>query len=240
MKITIDVIRDIYSAAKDTNRGITTQADAINKIVDAYKVKRSSVTSYLRNFFHMMNGEEYSRTMNHLATEFYLKNIYSDFGYDKLQNALTALRKHISYYESIRTVTRGGLRSLLEEYGKISDSETQYYPEEITHKIENYSEGSLQKVFVNRFERNKKARLECISHYKAICVVCAFDFAKSYSEIGRNFIHVHHLIELSTIAERYIVDPIKDLRPVCPNCHAMLHQRTPAYSIDELMGFMNR
>lgn len=240
MKITNEVIAAIYLAAKDVKSGVITQTEAINNIVETYGMRRSSITDYVRNFFHLMNGEEYSRTMNHFATDFFLKNIYRDFGYGKLQDALNALRRHISYYEGIRSVNRKGLRSLLNEYGKISDFETEYYPEEITQKSEIYIEGSLQKVFINRFERNRKARQECINHHGSICLVCTFDFIKTYGEIGQNFIHVHHLIELSTIADKYVVDPVKDLCPVCPNCHAMLHQRKPAYSIDELKEFMDR
>jgi 5-methylcytosine-specific restriction protein A len=55
-----------------------------------------------------------------------------------------------------------------------------------------------------------------------------------YGEIGKNFIHVHHVKPLSEIDEQYKINPIKDLRPVCPNCHAMLHKRKPAYSIEEI------
>jgi len=35
-----------------------------------------------------------------------------------------------------------------------------------------------------------------------------------------------------------VMRTILDLRPVCPNCHAMLHKRTPAISIEELQGLM--
>ena len=52
------------------------------------------------------------------------------------------------------------------------------------------------------------------------------------------FIHVHHLRQLSEIRKEYLVDPIKDLRPVCPNCHAVLHLRNPAYSIEEVLAFL--
>jgi 5-methylcytosine-specific restriction protein A len=45
-----------------------------------------------------------------------------------------------------------------------------------------------------------------------------------YGEIGRGFIHVHHVVPISSIGESYKVDPAKDLVPVCPNCHAMLHR----------------
>ena len=46
-----------------------------------------------------------------------------------------------------------------------------------------------------------------------------------YGEIGKDFIHVHHNIPLNQINEEYVVDYKKDLIPVCPNCHAMLHRK---------------
>jgi len=65
-------------------------------------------------------------------------------------------------------------------------------------------------------------------------VVCEFNFEAAYGEIGSGFIHVHHLTKLSDIRQGYEVNPVDDLRPVCPNCHAMLHKRNPPYTIDEL------
>ncbi len=92
----------------------------------------------------------------------------------------------------------------------------------------------MRQALVNLYERKPAARVACIAHYGATCSVCDFNFGKIYGEIGEGFIHVYHLTEISSIGEEYEVDPIKDLRPVCPNCHAMLHKRDPAYSIDEL------
>ena len=51
------------------------------------------------------------------------------------------------------------------------------------------------------------------------------NFEEKYGAIGKDFIHVHHKIPLSEINEEYIVDPVNDLIPVCPNCHAMLHRK---------------
>lgn len=66
-----------------------------------------------------------------------------------------------------------------------------------------------------------------------MCCVCGFNFEKIYGEIGVGYIEVHHLKPLNEINEKYQVDPVKDLRPVCPNCHAMLHKAN--VSIDELI-----
>lgn len=48
------------------------------------------------------------------------------------------------------------------------------------------------------------------------------------------FIHVHHINQISDIGKEYEVDPIKDLIPVCPNCHAMIHSKRPAFTIEEI------
>ncbi len=107
------------------------------------------------------------------------------------------------------------------------------YPDELDNP-ESLFEGIKKTVLVNSYERNPKARKKCIEHYGAQCVVCGFNFEKVYGNIGFGFIHVHHLTQLSDIGRGYEVDPIKDLRPVCPNCHAMLHQKNPSHTIDEL------
>ncbi len=106
------------------------------------------------------------------------------------------------------------------------------YPDEI--EKETLSEGAKKQVVVNAYERNPKAREKCIKHYGTQCFICGFDFEKNYGEMGKGFIHVHHIKPLSEINSEYEVDPIQDLRPVCPNCHAMIHKKRPAYTIEEI------
>lgn len=86
-----------------------------------------------------------------------------------------------------------------------------------------FYEGSVTTISVNSFERSRKARSECIKHHGYSCKVCSMDFASQYGDIGVGYIHVHHLTPLSSISRGYEVNPITDLVPVCPNCHAMLH-----------------
>lgn len=68
----------------------------------------------------------------------------------------------------------------------------------------------------------------------AKCQVCGIELVDIYGEVARGCIHIHHLVPLSDISELYRVDAIKDLRPVCANCHMVIHLRQPPYSIDEL------
>ncbi|HNH44812.1 MAG TPA: HNH endonuclease, partial [Agitococcus sp.] len=111
------------------------------------------------------------------------------------------------------------------------------FPDEVDENIK-YAEGKTKTVLVNSYERNQVARQKCIEHYGALCQICSFDFGKIYGNIGKDFIHVHHVVDIATIGNEYSVDPIKDLIPVCPNCHSMLHKKKPAYSIDELKEMM--
>jgi len=110
--------------------------------------------------------------------------------------------------------------------------------DEITKPLA-YPEGSTRRISVNVYERNPKARAECIAHYKAKCRICGFDFEEQYGNVGKGYIHIHHTKPLSEIGEEYEVDPIEDLMPVCPNCHAIIHKRKPPYNIEEVKAFLN-
>jgi 5-methylcytosine-specific restriction protein A len=72
------------------------------------------------------------------------------------------------------------------------------------------------------------------------CVVCDLLLVDRYAPLGERFIHVHHIRPLAKLGRRYRVDPTCDLVPVCPNCHAMLHQRTPPLSIKALRMILLR
>jgi 5-methylcytosine-specific restriction enzyme A len=103
-----------------------------------------------------------------------------------------------------------------------------------------YTEGAPNQVFVTKYERNPFARKKCLDHYGFLCSVCGFNFETTYGQIGKDFIHVHHLTQVATIGKIYEIDPIKDLRPVCPNCHSIIHKRKKAFSIDEMKEFITQ
>lgn len=102
-----------------------------------------------------------------------------------------------------------------------------------------YIEGSVTSIKVNYYERNQAARKACLDLMGDSCVVCGFNFKSVYGDVGNGFIHVHHKVELSFIKESYSINPKNDLVPVCPNCHAMLHRKQPAYSIEELKDIIS-
>jgi hypothetical protein len=103
-----------------------------------------------------------------------------------------------------------------------------------------YLEGAAVRVLVNRYERDRGARDECVARHGAACAVCGFEFSREYEGVGAGFIHVHHIVPLGTVGRRYRVDPINDLVPVCPNCHAMLHWGVNPPSVEQLRRKVRR
>jgi 5-methylcytosine-specific restriction protein A len=94
-------------------------------------------------------------------------------------------------------------------------------------------------IAVNIYEWDPQAVAICLAHHGAVCRVCAVDLRRRYGVIGEGYMHVHHLRNLTDRDVAYVLDPINDLVPVCPNCHAMLHRgREKPRSVEELRRVM--
>lgn len=83
-----------------------------------------------------------------------------------------------------------------------------------------FTEGATTSILVNAFERNPKARAECLRHYGPKCVACDVEMDSIYGPIAEG------------------VDPVKDLRPLCPNCHAVVHLSDPPMHVADLRKLM--
>jgi 5-methylcytosine-specific restriction protein A len=91
-----------------------------------------------------------------------------------------------------------------------------------------YTEGSTKTVTIDAYERDRNARRACVAHWGYRCAVCSVLLSDRYGKIAKNYIHVHHLKPLAEAGGPRQVDPVADLRPVCPNCHAVIHlAKTP-------------
>ncbi len=101
-----------------------------------------------------------------------------------------------------------------------------------------FREGERTTVLASRIERDPRARAACVAHYGSRCFVCGFDSATSYGPEVTGVIEVHHLERLADCAEARSVDPVRDLRPLCPNCHTVAHRKEPPFALDELKAMM--
>ena len=109
-------------------------------------------------------------------------------------------------------------------------------PEEVAEPA-GLVEGAVRTITVNAYERSPEVRRECIAAHGTTCAACGMSFGAEYGSAADGFIHVHHLRPLSEVGASHTVDPVADLRPVCPNCHAVIHRRVPPYSVEEVRTF---
>ena len=144
------------------------------------------------------------------------------FTRDELTVASERLRAHGYSGREIRRVDR---RALI--------------PEEV-HGGRDLIEGAKTRITVNAYERNSAARERCIAHYGPRCVICGFSFARRYGNAVREMVHVHHVRPLASIGRAYRLDPVRDLRPVCPNCHAVIHIQEPPFTIYQVQKMLKR
>ena len=97
-------------------------------------------------------------------------------------------------------------------------------------------------------ERSQKLRRAAIEHYtvdgKIVCSVCGFDFKKIYGELGDGYIQMHHENPVYQYSddgfETYISEAVKNMKPLCANCHCMVHRnKGRLISITELKAIMD-
>lgn len=160
------------------------------------------------------------------------KEKYKEFEQAALKNATFILRD--STGNNMYSVA---LRHFGEFIAAEIPEESIIYPEVVSGV--QLVEGGKKQITINAYERNPYARKKCIEYFGAKCVVCGFDFAKVYGDDFSGIIHVHHIKPLSEISDEYIIDPIRDLVPVCPNCHLVIHSKPDGvYTIEEVKQLM--
>lgn len=237
-KITNEIVEKAYDVAKDFFLKKVTLKQA-TEILSQNGMNEKSALDYIYNYSNLIQGKLFTRTTNTYGTDYYLRKIHEENGQTGLQNALISLSQHIDYYEEKSGASVKQRREIYDKFLKLLDKkpELTIYADEVDENVK-YAEGKTKTVLVNSYERNQVARQKCIEHYGAFCQICNFDFEKIYGSIGKDFIHVHHIVDIATIGNEYSVDPLKDLIPVCPNCHSMLHKKKPAYLIDDLKEMM--
>jgi 5-methylcytosine-specific restriction protein A len=129
----------------------------------------------------------------------------------------------------------GGLLGLVAALLPLDEVETGPEPES-----QSLPEGAKTRIEVNRYERSRLNRALSVAIHGYRCAVCEFDFFEQYGELGRDFIHIHHVIAVSKMGLGYVPNPACDLVPLCPNCHAMVHRNDPPLTLEELRAIVIR
>ena len=108
-----------------------------------------------------------------------------------------------------------------------------------------YNEGELKARTAEYRSRSSQLRQEALNHYtqdgRVICAACDFDFGRAYPNIGSGFIQIHHLKPVSFMRGEPMntEQALANVRPLCANCHQMVHRRSPPISIPALRKMLN-
>lgn len=207
--------KDVLDAIDEYKQNISFRIEAERKheskrypICEIHNPNKKYPSKYIAMLAYnkIVYGEYIGNNGRGIVTE----NFYGGFGYSGIARYFKELLIGTNYI-------------ICEDKKKLNTiiSRDNLFPDDITTKC---IEGAKKNVIVNKYERDEKARLICIKKHGLNCKVCGVLLKDIYGDIAEGFIHVHHIIPLKKIDKEYVVDPEKDLLPVCPNCHAMLHR----------------
>jgi 5-methylcytosine-specific restriction enzyme A len=135
---------------------------------------------------------------------------------------------------------RDELVQALEELKMVDEQNFPTEEEELTSSVVEYtSEGKKVLYYTTRYERSSKNKDAAIKKHGAVCQGCGFDFEKTYGEIGRGYIEVHHVKPLCEGEGAVKINADTDLICVCSNCHRIIHRRKDAVlSLKQLQNLL--
>lgn len=110
--------------------------------------------------------------------------------------------------------------------------------DDILPDSEGLPEGTVVRVEMNRYERDRRNRAAALAIHGYRCKVCNLRMDERYGEAAAGLVEVHHVTPVSNLGPDYIIDPRNDLVPLCPNCHSVVHRRIPPFSIDEVRAML--
>lgn len=202
-------------------RGIFAQGEVKCAV---YQEEHWNIKNQEANYVDVEVKEEVSYDSEYFMTREYLIRMFEEVNWSPMSGGV-GLDIEVGEY-------------LWEIFGTTKESE--YIAPYQEEDRKGYLEGAVTKVVVNKYERNPKARKRCIDYYGYNCYACGEDLEDKYGEEGKNFIHIHHEKPLNTIREGYEVDPIKDLKPVCPNCHGIIHRKKDYLTMEQLKNIIKK
>ncbi len=237
MAITQVQVEAAYAVAKrEYGKAITSEA-AANHLVSKYRWNESSAYGYVHTFLCMMDGKEYQRTINAYATEYYLRNIRSDFGFPRFQCAISAVKKHLEYYikkgKSKQYKIQAIIKKLENEF--FVDNSLEVINKDFQKQV--YESLSLNKetrdkrlevapkkpesisVTIKVYVRNPDVVAAVLARAKGVCEGCKKPAPFIRAKDNSPYLEVHHKIQLAKGGEDTVLNAIA----LCPNCHREYH-----------------
>lgn len=186
-------------------------------------LQKNSISTH-KTIYEYINKEDLNRLMTELLPNHSMSSANTDSG-GKLRDSLNYLIGYINskYHPLSEKQKHNKKKNRKEPASRETTHDIESMP--VISEPEPYDklEGKKHEASVTRYERDRGNRKACIAHYGYVCQVCGMNFEQVYGELGKDYIEVHHLHPVSQGQRK--VDPIKDLIPLCSNCHSMIHRQ---------------
>jgi 5-methylcytosine-specific restriction enzyme A len=231
MKISENLIPLAYSISRKVYENKLSNSEGKNLLSTNNQMNPNSAADYINNFKCLMEGNRFTRTLNASSMQFFLEHIFNDFGESKLSNALSALKQHIEYYESIQKskVRLHKMRGIYDKYlvaipiQSIDEKEQNeinyYYKEalnrnEILNELRDLKETDPEIIVINHkaYKRDNKTITQIKILRKFECQICGTSILK---KDGTKYVEAAH-IKAKNKKGRETPDNIILL---CPNHH---------------------
>lgn len=237
MKISPNQYKAAYKVATEVYSGQKSIREGAEWLEAEHELNINSARDYINDFKCMMNGVVFQRAMSAPAIDYFLSQIKADFGREYLIKAMSSVRKHITYYEALKSINLNKLRAVVERL----DSLQGFNPdlEQLVNSFEERVSKSLLQsssdrktrlsmapqlplqitVTTTAFVRNPDVVAEVLIRAAGVCEKCLNRAPFKRKRDDTPYLEVHHIKRLADGGE----DTVKNAQALCPNCHRELH-----------------
>lgn len=235
--ITEEQVQKAYELGKLVHKERISLSDAATELAESLSMNRGSAQGYIYTLGCLLSGKEYRRTINAYATDYYLTHIHQDFGRAALTKALSAVRKHLEYYEGVGKSKQPKIHEIVllhlemlqksmtqKEYDEEFDSQittslNEPQRDRLTRLKAANKKPSTITVLTEAYRRNPDVVAEVLFRADGKCERCTKPAPFLRTKDRTPYLEVHHIVQLAKGGE----DTVENAMALCPNCHRELH-----------------
>lgn len=236
-KISEEQFSIAYHVSKEVFKGNLKRKEGILLLSNEHNLNKASAGDFIYCFKCMMGGRIFHRAMSYKAMDYFIGSIANDFSSDRLNNALSALEKHIYYWETHYERKAVAMGRVLDKYQNsiltffTAESIQLKFDQEIVKstglssterlKIISRSSPFPRQMIVSNvvYQRNPNVVVERLDIAAGICERCKMKAPFIRAKDGTPYLEIHHTQRLSDGGS----DTLENTIALCPNCHRELH-----------------
>ncbi len=236
MRITPRQVEASYEiAARVFDHDMTSEAGAKTLEVE-HGLNINSARDLINHYQHMLHGKVFHRTLSAPAIDYYFSKILDERGQPAVTAAISAVEKHVRYYEDLRRVKLKAMRSVIAKHRQITtppsnDAHEAAFTAAVEKALADSSDKRKArlrdatttpvrvKVITEVFIRNADVVAEVLLRAVGVCERCRAPAPFKRKRDDTPYLEVHHRKQLSDGGK----DTVENAIALCPNCHRDLH-----------------